>query len=79
MARTVITPPAEPTPKVSINAQGQIRYSLDSFDPGAPQAQSVNVQSSQDVVQLIYSLDVPPALHACRHATTADGTEGRCE
>lgn len=79
LARSVITPPAEPTPKVSINAAGQIRYSLESFDPGAPQAQSVNVQSSQDVVQLIYSLDVPPALHACRHANTADGTEGRCE
>jgi type IV pilus assembly protein PilY1 len=77
--RTVLTPPAEPTPKVSINASGQIRYSLDSFDPGASQAQSVNVQSSQDVVQLIYSLDVPPALHACRHAMNADGTEGRCE
>jgi type IV pilus assembly protein PilY1 len=79
MARNVITPPAEPTPKVSINAAGQIRYSLDSFDPGAPQAQSVNVQSSQDVMQLIYTLDVPPALHACRHAPTANGTEGRCE
>ena len=79
LERTVLTPPAEPTPKVSINASGQIRYSLESFDPGAPQAQSVNVQSSQDVVQLIYSLDVPPALHACRHAATADGTEGRCE
>ncbi|WP_426753595.1 hypothetical protein [Myxococcus sp. Y35] len=72
-------PPAEPTTKVSINPQGQIRYSLDTFDPGAPQAQSVNIQSSQDVLQLSYSLDVPPALHACRHATAASGTEGRCE
>jgi type IV pilus assembly protein PilY1 len=79
VARAVLTPPAEPAPKVSINSAGQIRYSLDSFDPGAAQAQSTNVQNSQDVVQLIYSLDVPPPLHTCRHAPTNNGAEGRCE
>lgn len=69
--RPAIVPPPMPTPVVAVNpVTGQVTYSGISIEPGAPPLQ-ISVGEG-DLLGTIHWLEVPRALHQCRH-------EGICE
>lgn len=64
--RRSIVPPPSPTPVVSINpVSGAVRYSMMSIEPGAVPTQETLGQG--DLAGLLYWLEVPRAVHECRH------------
>ena len=65
--RSSTTPPLDPTQMVSLGKDGQVSYSTAQIEPGiAPQTQTVG--TGGELNQMIYWLEVPRNLHACRHA-----------
>lgn len=62
----IATPP-EPSVVVEISKNGEISIPVQSTPVGASQVNRTAVGLSRDNLQLIYSLDVPPELHECRH------------
>jgi len=61
----VITPPVEPT-RVLMVSNGRISYGVVSAEPGSPpQATVTGVET--DLAQSVYTLELSPQEHLCRH------------
>jgi type IV pilus assembly protein PilY1 len=54
---------------VTRSASGQISYSVAQIEPGNP-PQSKQVGTMDELSKPVYWLEVPRALHACRHDPT---------
>jgi type IV pilus assembly protein PilY1 len=72
--RSTTVPPLDPTHMISLGANGQTTYSVAVIEPGgAPQTRQVG--TGNDGNAMIYWLEVPRSLHACRHT----GDASQCE
>jgi type IV pilus assembly protein PilY1 len=65
-SRQASTPPPEPAAIVSLSKTGEVRYGVSVMEPGQKPVQET-LRSKDDVVSDVYWLEVPGALHQCRH------------
>ncbi len=68
--RTTIAAPNSPTIRVVVNAAGEVKYQGLEFPPGtgaSGMVQQTDFGTRTDTSEMIYWLEVPRDLHACRH------------
>jgi type IV pilus assembly protein PilY1 len=71
ISRQLRATPPEPALAIAISKTGQIKYQLQSFEPGGAQAMKTDVDSNTDILQLVYSVELTGAMHSCRHVADA--------
>lgn len=70
-SRKTYVAPQPPAPVISVNKKsGQVAYGSVSLDPGSPP--SASTMGTNDMVAPVQWLEVPRAVHECRHG---DGTD----
>jgi type IV pilus assembly protein PilY1 len=66
--RNVLSPPPEPAAAVAIGANGSgERFSTLEIQPGAAEVTQMTVSTTNDSLQMIYSLPLTSDQHICRH------------
>jgi type IV pilus assembly protein PilY1 len=66
--RNVISPPPEPSPAVAVGSGGSgVRFSTLEIQPGASEVTQMTVGTSNDILQMVYSLPLTSDQHTCRH------------
>jgi hypothetical protein len=68
ISRQLRATPPELAPTIALSKTGQIKYQLQSFEPGGAQALKQDVDSNTDILQLVYSMELNQSAHACRHS-----------
>ena len=68
IARNVISPPPEPAAAVAVGAGGtSMRFSTLEIQPGAQEVTQMTVNTSTEMLQMLYSLPLTVDQHVCRH------------
>jgi type IV pilus assembly protein PilY1 len=66
--RNVLSPPPEPAAAVAVGAGGtSLRYSTLEIQPGASEVTQMTVNTSTEMLELMYSMPLSVDQHLCRH------------
>jgi hypothetical protein len=66
--RNVLSPPPEPAAAVAVGAGGaSLRYSTLEIQPGASEVTQMTVNTSSEMLQMMYSMPLSVDQHICRH------------
>jgi len=70
--RNVLSPPPEPAAAVAVGAGGaSLRFSTLEIQPGASEVTQMTVNTSTEMLQMLYSLPLTVDQHTCRHVSAA--------
>ncbi|HTO96843.1 MAG TPA: hypothetical protein VMK66_07335, partial [Myxococcales bacterium] len=70
--RNVLSPPPEPAAAVAVGAGGtSLRFSTLEIQPGASEVTQMTVNTSTEMLQLMYSMPLTVDQHLCRHVDPA--------
>ena len=72
IARNVLSPPPEPSPAVAYSSSSKaLRFSTLEIQPGKNEVTQVTVNTSNELLQMMYSLPLTVDQHQCRHVDPA--------
>jgi len=72
LQRNVLSPPPEPAAAVAVGAGGtSLRFSTLEIQPGASEVTQMTVNTSSEMLELMYSLPLSVDQHLCRHVDPA--------
>jgi len=68
ISRNVLSPPPEPAAAVAVGAGGaSLRFSTLEIQPGAGEVTQMTVNTTNEMLQLMYSMPLSYDQHVCRH------------
>src|SRR5581483_2812743 len=72
LQRNVLSPPPEPAAAVAVGAGGtSLRFSTLEIQPGASEVTQMTVNTSTEMLELMYSMPLSVDQHLCRHVDPA--------
>jgi type IV pilus assembly protein PilY1 len=70
--RNVLSPPPEPAAAVAVGSGGtSMRFSTLEIQPGASEVTQMTVNTSTEMLQMLYSVPLTVEQHQCRHVSAA--------